>query len=92
VRSCPRLPPVGVPIDGTAFTASSLVILPSLPVPVKLLEQYFFRLFFLAAGDGVPEACAAAEPLLLSWHGSFCFRASAAFGAVFCCSWMNQMV
>jgi hypothetical protein len=35
-----------VPIDGTAFTASSLVILPSLPVPVKAAEQYFFRLIF----------------------------------------------
>ena len=33
-RSLPRFPPVGVPIDGVAFTASSLVILPPLPVPV----------------------------------------------------------
>jgi hypothetical protein len=53
---CPRLPPVGVPIDGTAFTASSLVILPSLPVPVKAGAIFFRLIFFLAAGDGVPEA------------------------------------
>jgi hypothetical protein len=35
-----------VPIDGTAFTASSLVILPSLQFLLRLLEQYFFCLIF----------------------------------------------
>jgi hypothetical protein len=55
VRSCPRLL-LGVPIDGTAFTASSLVILPSLPVPVGCWSNIFSSNIFLAAGDGVPEA------------------------------------
>jgi hypothetical protein len=46
-----------VPIDGTAFTASSLVILPSLPVPVTAAGAIFFSSnIFFAAGDGVPEA------------------------------------
>jgi hypothetical protein len=57
-----------------------------------MLEQYFFQYFFLLLEMVFLKRGAAAEPLLLSWHGSFCFRASAAFGAVFCCSWMNQMV
>ncbi|MNE01342.1 hypothetical protein D3C80_937780 [compost metagenome] len=53
----PRFPPVGVPIDGTAFTASSLVILPPFPVPVIVAGSMFFSSnIFLAAGDGVPEA------------------------------------
>ncbi len=57
VRSTPRLPPVGVPIEGTAFTASSLVILPPLPVPVTVAGAIFFSSnIFLAAGDGVPVA------------------------------------
>jgi hypothetical protein len=56
VRSVPREPPV-VPIEGTAFTASSLVILPALPVPVMDAGAIFFSSnIFLAAGDGVPEA------------------------------------
>ncbi len=33
VLSEPLFPPVGVPIEGTAFIASSVVILPPLPVP-----------------------------------------------------------
>ena len=33
LRSLVREPVPGVPIDGTAFTASSLVTRPSLPVP-----------------------------------------------------------
>ena len=59
VRSVPRLPPVGVPIEATAvaFTASSLVILPPLPVPVTEAGAIFFSSnIFLAAGDGVPAA------------------------------------
>ena len=56
-RSEPRLPPVGVPIEGTAFTASSLVILPSLPVPVIEAGAIFFSSnIFRAAGEGMPEA------------------------------------
>jgi 2-oxoglutarate dehydrogenase E2 component (dihydrolipoamide succinyltransferase) len=42
VLSEPRLPPVGVPIDGIAFTASSLVILPPFPVPGIEEESIFF--------------------------------------------------
>jgi hypothetical protein len=53
VLSEPREPPVGVPIDGTAFTASSLVILPPLPVPTMSEGSMFFSSnIFLAAGDG----------------------------------------
>ena len=57
IRSVPRLPPVGVPIEGTAFTASSLVIRPSLPVPTMSEGWMFFSSNILrAAGEG---ACAA---------------------------------
>ena len=57
VRSAPRLPPVGVPMAGVAFTASSLVILPSLPVPTMSEGCMFFSSnIFLAAGEGAPEA------------------------------------
>ena len=57
VRSAPRLPPVGVPMAGVAFTASSLVILPSLPVPTMSEGWMFFSSnIFLAAGEGAPEA------------------------------------
>src|SRR3970040_2160794 len=76
-RSEPRLPPVGVPIDGVAFTASSLVILPSLPVPVTVAGPIFFSSnIFLAAGDGVPEAYVAAGAV-----GAAAAGAGAAFGA-----------
>ena len=57
VRSDPRLPPVGVPIEMLAFIASSLVIRPSFPVPETVDGLMFFSSnIFLAAGDGVPEA------------------------------------
>ena len=57
VRSEPRVPPVGVPIEGTAFTASSLVILPPFPVPTISVGWMFFSSNILrAAGDG---ACVA---------------------------------
>ena len=46
-----------VPIDGVAFTASSLVILPSFPVPFIIEGTMFFSAnIFLAAGDAVPVA------------------------------------
>src|SRR5690606_19311995 len=53
----PLLPPVGVPIDGTAFIASSLVTLPSFPVP-EIAEAWipFSAKIFLAAGLAVPVA------------------------------------
>ena len=56
--SSPLLLPFGaVPIDGTAFTASSLVILPFLPVPMTLSRSTSFSaMIFLAAGEGVPDA------------------------------------
>ena len=46
------------PIEGTAaFTASSLVILPSFPDPETWAESIpFSSRIFLAAGDGVPVA------------------------------------
>ena len=53
----PREPPVGVPIAGTAFAASSVVILPPFPVPTMSEGLMFFSFnIFLAAGDGVPVA------------------------------------
>ena len=53
----PLLPPVGVPIDGTAFTASSLVILPSFPVPETAPASIpFSAKIFLAAGLALPVA------------------------------------
>ena len=53
----PRLPPVGVPIEGTAFTASSLVILPSRPEPETVfLSTPFSSKIFFAAGEGTPDA------------------------------------
>ena len=52
-----RSPPVGVPIDGTALTASSLVIRPSFPVPAMDDASISFSAnIFLAAGLAVPEA------------------------------------
>jgi len=57
VLSTPLEPPVGVPIEGTAFTASSFVILPSFPVPIISEGWIFFSSnIFLAAGEGVPVA------------------------------------
>jgi hypothetical protein len=58
VRSDARLP-VGVPIDGVAFTASS-VTLPSLSCSLTEVVGIFFIKIFLAAGEGVPEAYVAA--------------------------------
>src|SRR5690606_7187637 len=53
----PLFPLVGVPIDGLAFTASSLVIRPSFPVPVIFEADTFFSgNVFLAAGLAAPEA------------------------------------
>ncbi len=52
-----RDPPAGVPILGTAFTASFLVILPSFPVPVTAVEAIPFSAnTFLAAGEALPLA------------------------------------
>ena len=58
VRLTPR-PSVSIflPIDGTAFAASSFVIRPSLPVPViALVSISFSAKIFLAAGLAVPDA------------------------------------
>jgi hypothetical protein len=55
-----RTPPVGVPIDGVAFTASSLVTLPSFPVPLTEVVGIFFHLKFFLQLEGVPEAYVAA--------------------------------
>ena len=53
----PLLPPVGVPMEGTAFTASSLVILPSFPEPCTWAASIpFSASIFLAAGLAVPVA------------------------------------
>ncbi len=53
----PRLPPVGVPIDGTALIASSLVTRPSFPVPeIDEASIPFSAKIFLAAGLAVPVA------------------------------------
>ena len=57
LRDCPLFPPVGVPIDGTAFTASSFVTRPSLPVPCTALASIpFSAKIFFAAGLAVPDA------------------------------------
>ena len=58
LRVVPLLPSDGmVPIEGTAFTASSLVILPALPVPLIVAVSIpFSAKIFLAAGEAVPEA------------------------------------
>ena len=49
--------PVGVPIDGTAWIASSLVIRPFRPDPVIVaLSIPFSSMIFFAAGEGEPEA------------------------------------
>ena len=58
LRVVPLVPSSGiVPIDGTAFTASSLVILPAFPVPViEDASMSFSAKIFLAAGDAVPVA------------------------------------
>jgi hypothetical protein len=50
----------GSSIDGVAFTASSLVTLPSFPVPLtEVVGIFFSSKIFLAAG-GCPEAYVAA--------------------------------
>ncbi|CAI8420909.1 MAG: Uncharacterised protein [Polaribacter sejongensis] len=58
LRSVPLKPLAGcVPIEGTAFTASSLVILPSFPVPfIADVGIPFSASTFLAAGEAVPVA------------------------------------
>ena len=58
MRSVPLEPFNGCdPIDGTAFTASSLVILPSFPVPfIAEVAIPFSDKTFLAAGEAVPVA------------------------------------
>jgi len=57
LRDVPLFPPVGVPIDGTAFTASSLVTRPSFPVPFTVVASIPFSAnTFLAAGLAVPVA------------------------------------
>ena len=57
LRVVPLVPSSGiVPIDGTAFTASSLVILPAFPVPLIVDASISFSAkIFLAAGDAVPD-------------------------------------
>src|SRR5690606_9705887 len=53
----PLLPPVGVPMEGTALTASSLVTRPSLPVPeTEEASMPFSARIFLAAGLAEPVA------------------------------------
>ena len=54
----PLAPPVEfVPMEGTAFTASSLVTLPSFPVPtISAADMPFSANIFLAAGEAVPVA------------------------------------
>ena len=80
VLSEPRFPPVGVPIDGTAFTASSLVILPSLPVPTTSEGWMLFSSnIFLAAGDGAWAAYVLATTgvaFTSSFFGASAFGAS----------------
>ena len=50
-------PVVFVPIEGTALTASSLVTLPSLPVPtISDADMPFSANIFLAAGEADPVA------------------------------------
>ena len=66
VRLTPR-PSVSIflPIDGTAFSASSFVIRPSLPVPViALVSISFSAKIFLAAGLAVPEAYVGLESIV----------------------------
>ena len=58
LRSVLRSPFFGiVPIEGNAFTASSLVTLPSLPVPLIVEASIPFSAnTFFAAGDADPVA------------------------------------
>ena len=57
LRLVPLLPPPIVPIEGTAFKASSFVILPSFPVPFKEeVSMFFSAKIFLAAGEADPVA------------------------------------
>jgi hypothetical protein len=59
---------LGVPIDGVAFTASSLVILPSYQFLLQMLERYFFRLiFFLLLEMVFLKHMLPLVLLLLSW-------------------------
>jgi hypothetical protein len=82
--SC-ALPPVGVPIDGVAFTASSLVTLPSFPVPLTEVVGIFFhlKLQLEVSQKHISQGVAAAGvrlvqlPLLLQQQeplGDFCSR------------------
>ena len=53
----PREPPVGVPIEGTALAASSVVIQPPFPEPTISEGWIFFSAnIFLAAGEAEPVA------------------------------------
>src|SRR5690606_300239 len=77
----PLLPPVGVPIDGTAFTASSLVIRPSFPVPGTVLAfMPFSAKIFLAAGLAEPVAYVLASAT--AGFGASAFGASSFFSAL----------
>ena len=50
-------PGAKLPIAGVAFNTSSLVILPSLPVPeIESAVNPFSFMIFAAAGEGVPVA------------------------------------
>ena len=55
-----------LPIDGTAFIASSFVIRPSFPVPITSeLIKFFSASIFFAAGLADPEAYVDSEGLLI---------------------------
>ncbi len=57
LRDSPRSPLPGVPMEGTAFTASSFVMRPSFPDPVTVLGSMPFSSRILrAAGEATPEA------------------------------------
>ena len=74
-----------VPIDGTAFTASSFVILPSFPVPlIEAASISFSAKIFLAAGEAEPVAYVAAfGACFTSIFFASCF--SSIFGALLSC-------
>src|SRR5690606_41575642 len=77
----PLLPPVGVPMEGTAFTASSLVTLPSFPVPeIAEASMPFSARIFLAAGLAVPVAYVLVS--VTAGLGASAFGASSLFSAL----------
>jgi hypothetical protein len=76
LRSVPREPPVGVPIEGTAF---SIIFSDSSVFSVPVMDAgaiFFSSNIFLAAGDGFLKHKLLLELLLLVPLLRFCFNFS----------------